>query len=99
MGFLSIIFVLVVLAQLLITDPPGEVILSVVSWVLWAVWVAEFLLRADFARLQRHLKRTHWWALISLLVPFLRLFCALRALRILGVARFGRVLPTGDCRP
>ncbi|NWN89564.1 MAG: hypothetical protein HLX51_13690 [Micrococcaceae bacterium] len=95
MGVLGIIFLLVVLAQLLVTDPTGQVVLSVVGWVFWGVFVAEFLLRAYVARFQGNFWRKNWWQVIFLLVPFLRFFRALRALRILRVARFGRVLSAG----
>ena len=61
MGILGIIFLLVVLAQLLVTDPTGQVVLSVVSWVFWGVFVAEFLLRAYIARFQAHFWRKNWW--------------------------------------
>ncbi|GAA4106162.1 voltage-gated potassium channel [Enteractinococcus coprophilus] len=95
MGVLGIIFLLVVLAQLLITDPTGELVLSVSSWILWAVFVAEFLLRAYVARFQGHFWRKNWWQVIFLLVPFLRFFRALQSLRLLRVARFGSVLSAG----
>ncbi|MDN6358633.1 hypothetical protein [Yaniella sp.] len=95
MGVLGIIFLLVVLAQLLVTDPTGQVVLSVVSWVFWGVFVAEFLLRAYVARFQGNFWRKNWWQVIFLLVPFLRFFRVLRALRFLHVARFGRVLSAG----
>jgi len=95
MGVLGIIFLLVVLAQFLVTDPTGQVVLSVVSWVLWAVFVAEFLLRAYIARFQASFWSKNWWQVIFLVLPFLRFFRALRALRILRVTRFGRVLSAG----
>ncbi|MFD6813594.1 hypothetical protein [Enteractinococcus coprophilus] len=83
------------MAQLLITDPTGELVLSVSSWILWAVFVAEFLLRAYVARFQGHFWRKNWWQVIFLLVPFLRFFRALQSLRLLRVARFGSVLSAG----
>lgn len=95
MGILGIIFLLVVLAQLLVTDPMGQIVLSIVSWVFWGVFVAEFLLRAYIARFQSHFWRKNWWQVIFLLVPFLRFFRALQSLRILGFARFGSVLSAG----
>lgn len=54
MGILGIIFLLVVLAQLLVTDPIGQIVLSVFGWVFWGVFVAEILLRAYVARFQGH---------------------------------------------
>lgn len=95
MGVLGIIFLLVVLAQLLVTDPTGQVVLSVVSWVFWGIFVAEFLLRAYVARFQASFWRKHWWQIIFLVLPFLRFFRALRALRVLRLTRFGRVLSAG----
>lgn len=52
MGILGIIFLLVVLAQLLVTDPTGQTVLSVINWIFWGIFVAEFLLRAYVARFQ-----------------------------------------------
>lgn len=95
MGLLGIIFLLVVLAQLLVTDPTGQVVLSVINWMFWGIFVAEFLLRAYIARFQARFWRKHWWQIIFLALPFLRFFRALRALRILRVTRFGRVLSAG----
>ena len=95
MGLLGIIFLLVVLAQLLVTDPTGQVVLSVINWVFWGIFVAEFLLRAYIARFQARFWRKNWWQIIFLALPFLRFFRALRALRILRVTRFGRVLSAG----
>ncbi|GAA4106141.1 ion transporter [Enteractinococcus coprophilus] len=95
MGLLGIIFLLVVLAQLLVTDPTGQVVLSIINWVFWGIFVAEFLLRAYIARFQARFWRKNWWQIIFLALPFLRFFRALRALRILRVTRFGRVLSAG----
>lgn len=95
MGVLGIIFLLVVLAQLLVTDPTGQTVLSVINWIFWGIFVAEFLLRAYVARFQASFWRKNWWQIIFLVLPFLRFFRALRALRILRVTRFGRVLSAG----
>ena len=95
MGVLGIIFLLVVLAELLVTDPTGQVVLSVISWVLWGIFVAEFLLRAYVARFHTSFWRKNRWQIIFLVLPFLRFFRALRALRILRLTRFGRVLSAG----
>jgi hypothetical protein len=66
MGVLGIIFLLVVLAQLLVTDPTGQAVLSVISWVFWGVFVAEFLLRAYVARFQKQFWRKNWWQVITI---------------------------------
>ncbi|WP_040894818.1 ion transporter [Yaniella halotolerans] len=95
MGVLGIIFLLVVLAQFLVTDSTGQTVLAVINWIFWSIFVAEFLLRAYVARFQASFWRKNWWQIIFLVLPFLRFFRALRALRILRLTRFGRVLSAG----
>src|SRR5699024_6964926 len=95
MGVLGIIFLLVVLAQFLVTDSTGQTVVAVINWIFWSIFVAEFLLRAYVARFQASFWRKNWWQIIFLVLPFLRFFRALRALRIVRVARFGRVLSAG----
>jgi voltage-gated potassium channel len=57
--------------------------------VLWALFVAEFLLRLVVAPSTSKFLKRNWWQLIFLAVPALRFVRALRALR---AARVGRVL-------
>ena len=98
MGILGLVFLFVVLGQLLATDPVLETVLTVLGWVFWAVFVAEFVLRAYIAGFQRQFWKKNWWQAIFLLVPFLRFFRALQALRfwrLARVARFGGVLTAG----
>ncbi len=98
MGILGIVFLFVVLGQLLATEPVLVTVLSVVGWLFWAIFAAEFLLRAFVARFQPRFWKKNWWQVIFLLVPFLRFFRALQALRfwrISRVARFGGVLSAG----
>lgn len=89
MGVLGLLFVLVVTGQLLATSPGWSLALSVTGWVLWAVFVAEFALRAYVARDQRQFWRRNWWQVLFLALPFLRFA---RALRLLRTARIGGVL-------
>jgi voltage-gated potassium channel len=60
--------------------------LTVVGWMLWAVFVAEFALRALRARDRRRFWARNWWQLVFLAVPFLRFA---RALSLLRAARVG----------
>ncbi|WP_233563817.1 ion transporter [Cryobacterium tepidiphilum] len=90
MGFLGVVFLFVVLGQLLANDPLLVTVLTVLSWVFWAVFVGEFLLRAYIAGFHRTFWAKNWWQLIFLLVPFLRFFRALEALRFVRFARFAR---------
>ncbi|MBQ0895508.1 hypothetical protein KBX37_20805 [Micromonospora sp. U56] len=50
MGVLGILFLLLVLGQAVARDQPLAGVLTVASWVLWAVFGAEFALRAWLAR-------------------------------------------------
>lgn len=92
MSALGIVFLLVVLAQVLAEDPGFVAVLTVVGWVLWAVFVAEFALRAWIAKDQGAFWRRNWWQLVFLAVPFLRFARALTLLRVTRVARAGSVL-------
>lgn len=92
MGLLGVLFLFVVLGQLLAEDPLLVTILGVLGWVFWAVFVGEFLLRAYVAGFHRAFWKRNWWQLIFLLVPFLRFFRALQALRFV---RFGSIISAG----
>ncbi|MFV2115957.1 hypothetical protein ACFHW0_26975 [Micromonospora sp. LOL_025] len=82
MGVLGLLFLLLVLGQALTRDEPLATVLTVASWVLWAVFVAEFSLRAWLARrCAREFWKRNWWQVIFLAVPFLRFARAATALR------------------
>ncbi|GAB3370361.1 hypothetical protein RMN56_28445 [Micromonospora halotolerans] len=90
MGVLGLLFLILVLAQAFVHDEPLSTILTVSSWVLWAVFVAEFALRAWLARHDAgQFWKHHWWQLIFLAVPFLRFA---RAAAVLRAARGGGVV-------
>ncbi|MFY1637582.1 hypothetical protein ACN27F_30645 [Solwaraspora sp. WMMB335] len=50
LGVLGVLFLLLVIGQFVSTHPTTSAVLVVASWVLWAVVVAEFSLRAWLAR-------------------------------------------------
>ncbi len=89
MGVLGVLFALLFLAQLLATAPWLVTTLSVLGWVLWAVFVGEFALRAYIAKDQKRFWARNWWQVLFLALPFLRFARALRTLRL---ARAGGVL-------
>lgn len=89
MGALGVVFLLVVLGQTLAEDPRLVAGLAVAGWVLWLIFVGEFLLRAWAAADQRRFWARNWWQLVFLAVPFLRF---VRALSLLRFARVGSVL-------
>ncbi|WP_259460380.1 hypothetical protein [Pseudarthrobacter phenanthrenivorans] len=98
MGILGVIFLFVVLGQLIASEPSMMAVFAVAGWVFWAVFVAEFLLRAYIAGFSRDFWQRNWWQVIFLLVPFLRFFRALQALRLVRIARlarYGSILSAG----
>ncbi len=86
----GVVFLLLVLAET-ISDPEGVVgtVFSITSWVLWALFVVEFLLRLVVAPSTWTFVKRNWWQVFFLAVPALRF---VRALRVLRAARVGRVL-------
>lgn len=90
MGILGVIFLFVVLGQILATSAGLVFAFTVLGWVFWTVFVAEFLLRAYIAGFSSTFWRKNWWQVVFLLVPFLRFFRALQALRFVRLARFAR---------
>jgi voltage-gated potassium channel len=86
----GVVFLLLVLAET-VSDPRGAVgtVFAVTSWVLWGLFVGEFLLRLAIAPSTTSFLKHNWWQLIFLAVPALRF---VRALRVLRAARVGRVL-------
>ncbi len=91
MGILGLLFLFVVLGQLVATQQALVSALTIIGWVFWLVFVAEFLLRAYVARFQPKFWKRNWWQVIFLLVPFLRFFRSLQALRLFRLARVGRL--------
>ncbi|MFE3459941.1 hypothetical protein ACFXKD_20545 [Nocardiopsis aegyptia] len=89
MGALGMVFVLVVLGQVLATNPAVGTAMAWLGWVLWLLFVAEFALRAYVARDQRRFWARNWWQVVFLALPFLRLT---RAFLLLRTARLGGVV-------
>lgn len=90
---LGVVFVLVVLAQT-IAEPGGSLAtaLDVTSWVLWTIFVAEFVLRLVVAPSTTGFLKRNWWQLLFLAVPFLRFLRVVRLVRVGRVARLVRVV-------
>lgn len=89
MSALGLIFLLVVLGQTVAGSPSLQRPLAVAGWLLWAVFVAEFLLRLWVAPSRRRFLRRNWWQIIFLAIPMLRF---VRLVLVLRAARAGRVV-------
>lgn len=89
MGVLGIIFALVVIAEAFVR--PGGTLgssLTIAGWVLWSVFVIEFVARIVIAPSKTAFLKKNWWQAVFLAFPFLRLLRVMRAARF---ARAGRL--------
>lgn len=93
MTALGIVFGLLVLAETVV-EPRGALgtAFQVATWLLLAVFIGEFVLRLFVAPSRTDFLRRNWYQVVFLVLPFLRAFRALPALRTLGTARAGRIV-------
>jgi len=90
MAWLAGLFVLVIVGENLVKDEsPFATIFVVSGWLIWAVFLVEFVLRLLIAPSKVVFLRRNWWQVLFLALPFLALFRFFLALR---VARAGRLL-------
>ena len=68
-------------------EEPWEGRLAVLGWVLWSLFLVEFVVEFALAPVKRAYLRRHWLDALVVLVPFLRF------LRLLRVLRTTRALP------
>ncbi len=83
--YLAVVFA-VVLAVELILQAQGSAAAPVLGWIqlaIWAVFVVQFLLGITISPDRLRYLRRNWFTAVSLVIPFLRAFRALRAVRIL----------------
>lgn len=79
---LGVLFVVVVLGTLLAPpDSPVAPILTAAAWVLWAIFVVDFVLRLVVAPSTAAFLRRNWWQIVLLVVPFLRFLALARVSR------------------
>jgi len=84
MAVLGIGWLVLVIIDLIRGLPP---VLTVISTVIWGIFVLEFLLELSIAPRKVAYLRQNWLTALALLVPALRVFRIVRALRILRAAR------------
>lgn len=92
MSVLGLLFLLVVLGSTLATEPNITAALATAGWLLWLVFVGEFLLRWYVAPDRLRFIRKFWWQALFLAVPFLRFVRLLRAVRAVRAIRAARVV-------
>jgi voltage-gated potassium channel len=90
MSGLGVLFLLLVLAERSARPGTGlATAFTLAGWLLWAVFVLEFIARAVVAPSAVAFLRRNWWQVIFLVLPFLR---ALRLVRSFRLLRTGRVM-------
>lgn len=90
MGWLAGVFVLVIVGDAVVRgESPFATIFTVAGWIIWGVFVLDFVVRLMIAPSRTSFFARNWWQLLFLVLPFLALFRFLMALR---VARAGRLL-------
>jgi voltage-gated potassium channel len=89
MAALGVLFVVLVLAQRPVREGTTlQEVLLAATWLLWAVFLAEYVLRLVIAPSTARFLRRTWWQVALLAVPVLMLA---RALLVLRLARPTRV--------
>lgn len=90
MSALSVVFVLVVVGESLATSGTAlSAGLAVAGWLIWLIFVSEFVARLVVAPDTVGFLKRNWWQIAFLVLPFLRILRLVRTIRIL---RTGRVL-------
>lgn len=90
MSALSVVFVLVIVGESLASSGTTLSLgLAIAGWLIWAVFVAEFVARLVVAPKTAAFLKKNWWQIGFLLLPFLRIVRLFWTIRLL---RTGRVL-------
>jgi voltage-gated potassium channel len=88
MAWLGVVFALLVGYELAVDLTPSAArALQIAGWVIWAIFVAEFMGHLYVAPHRLRYLRRHWLQVLGLLVP------TLRFLRFVRLLRLGRALP------
>jgi voltage-gated potassium channel len=90
MSALSVVFVLVIIGESLATSGTTLSLgLAIAGWLIWSIFVAEFVARLVIAPKTVGFLKRNWWQVAFLLLPFLRIVRLFWTIRIL---RTGRIL-------
>lgn len=93
------ILALAMLALLLVeftgVAPQWSAEVALAQTAIWAIFVLAFVIELSISPSRREYLRTHWLVLLSLALPFLRVFRLFRAFRVLRATRAVRTLALG----
>lgn len=88
MAWLGVVFALLVGFEIAVdVSARAAAALEIVGWTIWAAFVLEFLAKLWLAPRRTRFLRRHWFQLLALVIP------TLRVLRFLRLVRLGRALP------
>lgn len=88
MAWLGVVFALLVGFELTVRlSPTTSAVLSAAGWIIWAIFLVEFVAKLLLAPRRGRFLRRHWLQMVGLLVPTLRVLAFLRLVRL------GRALP------
>lgn len=88
MSALGVLFLLLVLGERAARPGSGlSTAFTVTGWLLWAVFVVEFVARMVIAPSTAAFLRRNWWQVLFLVLPFLRVLRLVRAVRVLRAGR------------
>ncbi|MEO8273768.1 MAG: ion transporter [Chloroflexota bacterium] len=85
---LSAAWIALLVAELVAGSLPRS--LEIAVWVIWGIFVADFVLEFAIAPSKRRYLREHWLSALSLALPALRIVRVFAALRVLRAARVVR---------
>ncbi|MGN6523370.1 MAG: hypothetical protein ACTHMZ_09280 [Actinomycetes bacterium] len=95
MAWLGVVFALLVGFQLVAqVKPVTGTVLNGIGWAIWGVFVLDFVAKLWLAPDRSVFLRRHWFQVLGLLLPTLRLFSFLRLLRLGRALPAARVLTT-----
>jgi voltage-gated potassium channel len=89
MILLSAAWIALLVAELVVGLPRS---LEVAVWVIWAIFVVDFLLEFTIAPLKLRYLRAQWLTVLSLVLPAFRIFRLAAGLRFLATLRFVRTV-------
>ncbi|MEW5849821.1 MAG: ion transporter [Myxococcota bacterium] len=97
MAILSLVFFGLVIADVSLgPDAPARAWLEESTLAIWSLFIVEFALRWLIASDRRRFLRRHWFDVLVLMVPMLRVFRALEAVRVLEALRLTYLLELGE---
>ena len=89
MVLLSAVWIVLLVTELMVGLPRS---LEVAVWVIWGIFVVDFLVEFTIAPLKLRYLRTQWLTVLSLVLPAFRIFRLAAGLRFLATLRFIRTV-------